>query len=577
MKKHAYKLIPLLVGALSLQVASSAFVIQSSTSISGSAIASTLKECCYLTSNSNKRYTSIKKAIEVANSSSTDETVVVIPSKDNGDYIPTIYGSDVNPSTHNGYSSELTVNSNVTVILPFDTAQIQKPNLSSYDPKKDNSSTNNAYLSYWDYPTRKDQANATIADPCADYDQSNVDTYKMSEVKLAANTNLIINGTLAIGGITWLFGETGQRPIGKTCNKYAQLTLENNSKLTINSGAMLDVPGYIKEESKGNGSLVEVHGTLREPMCIYDFGGGTHTKDSYQSHSVAPFSLFDLVNVQPTLDIYGDGELRGVGGVHTSEKKIWFITIPEANNLIDSAIIKYNDGIIKLSNNSNSYCRIKVDNNTSIPSNHPSTFSKLTANEHKVKLDLYNGASLGTFTLSLNIVGMSVNVDMSSVLFPISCLYDISLHNGNYTIGKKAKFMYGAKLEVCSNASLNISAETKFYKTVADNGSYTSFPSSNPHAYYPKNKGKARLIVNGTCTISSKFGGFIETNTANSVLTLSSFTNGESSNEWNTTDGSKTITEDATGYKDSNNTIGKFTNTTYTSQGTYWFGSSWTS
>ena len=205
--------------------------------------------CAYINDNPTIFYTSIEKALYVANSG---DTVYVIPG--------------TNPTIR--YDCE--IKSGVTLCLPYED-----------DLKATHTATTN----------RKNNSIGTFADSNA----TNVNNKRKNLVTINENVNLTNNGTLIVGG---LVGVNGQVPSGHTGGNYTEILMMNNSKIINNKTITLH--GYIKESATNNGSSITHSGansSITMPLVIYDFRGGSYSK-ACAGANIMPFSTFDLPNCQ---------------------------------------------------------------------------------------------------------------------------------------------------------------------------------------------------------------------------------------------------------------------------------------
>ena len=95
--------------------------------------------------------------------------------------------------------------------------------------------------------------------------------------------------------------------------KYTEETGENKKEyssqinMVENANATLKVCGYI---SNGGGAMITADkGVITMPFVIYNYYGGTNTVGKYQKGDIAPFTMFDMPNIQAKLKCKG-----GAGG-----------------------------------------------------------------------------------------------------------------------------------------------------------------------------------------------------------------------------------------------------------------------
>ena len=266
--------------------------------VANSALDSVSAKVAFLTSDTSKIYTKIEKALEVANSSSSSETVVVIP------------GS--NPTINNN----CTINSNVSLILPYswDDSSFGY----TYNGRQNGSPGDSDELYLND-----------VGGNFSDH-SSFENAYLANSVTINDGVKVTVNGgNIKIGGVT---GHEGQYLAGQTSGLYSQILMNPNSRIDIINNGTIETLGYIKENyknltnlSEGNGSIIDIQsGTMKSPFVVYDFNGGTNTVGVYvgKNGPVSPFSEFDLPNVHPKIMCYSSSSIIGLAGIYTDSKTI---------------------------------------------------------------------------------------------------------------------------------------------------------------------------------------------------------------------------------------------------------------
>ena len=239
----------------------------------------------YLSNDTSTYYTSVEKALSVANSTTSNVTVYVVPGTDAYIY------------------RDCTINSNVTLSLPYEgtTTLSRSGNSSSF-------------------------ADATS-------------TNKVTEIKVMEGVTITMNGTLTIGGV---LGSESVGLSGHTSGLYCQLTMGRNSKI-IGNGT-INCFGFIKEDKIGNDSIVDMQsGTINMPFVVYDFHGGTYTTTVYLSGGQAPFYIYDMPNIQTKLKCTSNSKIVGYVDLWASSKhNTNEMTIVAKNG--SAAILNISDG-----------------------------------------------------------------------------------------------------------------------------------------------------------------------------------------------------------------------------------------
>ena len=157
--------------------------------------------------------------------------------------------------------------------------------------------------------------------------------YRTLNVTIAKGITLTNNGTLFVGGIT---GWEGQKLAGQTSGFYAQITMDENSKI-LNTGTLTCL-GYIKDlnASKPSLGVESTSGTVSAPFVIHDYRGGSSTVGAYaasnsggvnafnaknQPGNIFPFNRFNMPNIA-TLTIHYGASLIGYGDLYTPKTTI---------------------------------------------------------------------------------------------------------------------------------------------------------------------------------------------------------------------------------------------------------------
>lgn len=304
----------------------------------------------------------------------------------------------------------------------------------------------------------------------------NSSEYIEHKLTVISNVNIIVNGNILVQGI---LGRRGPGLSGHTSNKHSQIIVDQNSTITFKSGATLDTRGYIK----GTGSAIfESGSTVYSPFVVLDFRGGTNTTTVFRKGNIAPFSQYEMPNIQCV-------QYYHYGAKHTAYVDLY----ASKKHNSDSVTAIGTGGIIEVKDNG--------------------SYVKKTYSNRKSTLSIIGNAIIGDLSLSVS----GITVKMSDVQFPMPWTYDINIGDGVTTSSLTAAYDYkvltGANIVVNSNATLTTNKSVIIYSTFTD----TSFGG----AVYP-NKPAASFVVNGTYNINGSFGGNIQSNSANAKVVVSS-------------------------------------------------------
>lgn len=296
----------------------------------------------------------------------------------------------------------------------------------------------------------------------------NSSEYIEHKLTVISNVNIIVNGNILVQGI---LGRRGQGLSGHTSNKHSQIIVDQNSTITFKSGATLDTRGYIK----GTGSAIFESGSiLYSPFVVHDFRGGTSTVGSYNNGNIAPFSRYEMPNVQCHSTIYSGSTVTGYCGLwigHNNEHKTSNITIIASSK----ALLNLTSGRIEK-----------------------------TYNAGTTTLNVYGDITGGSLTMKISVSILSATVDTSKVLFPLTYLQNINIISGSATVKYGYKLLPGFSINIATGATLNIESGGKI---IAYDNSWNDEAGGGVGYYYPNNKGDAQIVVGGTVNVKS--GGAI--------------------------------------------------------------------
>lgn len=296
----------------------------------------------------------------------------------------------------------------------------------------------------------------------------NSSEYIEHKLTVISNVNIIVNGNILVQGI---LGRRGQGLSGHTSNKHSQIIVDQNSTITFKSGATLDTRGYIK----GTGSAIfESGSTLYSPFVVHDFRGGTSTVGSYNKGNIAPFSRYEMPNVQCHSTIYSGSTVTGYCGLwidHNKEHKTSKVTIIASSK----ALLNLTSGRIEK-----------------------------TYNAGTTTLNVYGDITGGSLTMKISVSILSATVDTSKVLFPLTYLQNINVISGTATVKYGYKLLPGSSINIATGATLNIESGGKI---IAYDNSWNDEAGGGVGYYYPNNKGDAQIVVGGTVNVKS--GGAI--------------------------------------------------------------------
>lgn len=284
---------------------------------------------------------------------------------------------------------------------------------------------------------------------------------------LNESTVLEVYGNILIQG---LLGVNGPGLSGHTSGNHSQII--NNGTINLNSGANLDLRGYVK----GTGTIEARNGAIvYSPFVVYDYRGGTNTATVYRKGHIAPFRIYEMPNIQCKYSIiYG-------------AKSIGYLDLYASNqHRTDKATIIGSSNAMLIMEDASSHIL--------------KTYTKIDNGIGMTSLTITGKAKMGTLKITVS----GVTVSMNDVRFPMPWNYIINVGDDvtqtTFTVGDNYKMMTGATVNVKKNGTINLTGTVLIYKTYVDNAIF------DPK--YP-NKGAAKLNVEGVVNVTGGIAGEI--------------------------------------------------------------------
>ena len=407
-------------------------------------------------------YTSIEAALGDAVS---DDTVYVLPH------------SNANPIV---ISNNCTISSGVTLSLPYE--------ISDGSIKIEEKTNQNYTLVY-----------------------GNNDFLK-NHVIIAEGVTVTNRGTIFIGGKA-NGGNGGGAYAGQTCDMHSQITLEKNAQI-INFGKITSF-GFIVAEKENTALINKSGSTLEIPFVVREHRGGTIFKNWYE-------------NLESNMDTSDNpGKPESAFNRFYMPNIVGLSTYEYGSTLIGKAMLYANEDNyqtdVKIIGTSTENL-LSIGENTVIETVYDSIYEKHNFN-------VYGDLKLGSMKLSLTLklggfIPIYVNLDTSSVLFPISHYYNINLYKHKAEYGghdatvscedQDIKLLPGASLTINEGVTVNVT-NLAIYDEYLDEH-YASLGAKNSR--YPQNLDEAKLVIDGTLNVAN-IGGYIVSNHSSGVLNIS--------------------------------------------------------
>lgn len=437
------------------------------------------KKVCFIGST---YYTSIEKAISVANSSNSNVDVWVIPG--------TLYT----------IKSGFTINKNVTLNLPFQDNlrfEVWKTKYTTVKDEngKDKDVSDNIYDCGAGGNKVREFANGTIA-------LDEPEKYRTTQITIGKDVQIINKGTINVGGV--IGGQGGPLgPCGQTCYKYAEIYCEGmtdgqaqikNNGLIKNQGSITGDDDVFAIENNSGSTLksVMVIGENRGGSALVELGGGYGAAVANKlSFKCSPFNTVYMPNIKSKVRSNQGSNIIGLGAMY-------------GNN-------SHNQVEINLYGNKDSY--LLQSNGGYLISN----CKKDAKNKDLLILDFYGNHAINYFKISLSVPILgNRDIKTDTVLFPLSYVNEINFHSINndkatVTSTQDIKVMPGGKLTIGTNVEFNINQLAVYDKSFVD-------PLTNG-VTYPTGYDDGLFLLNGTANINN-FGGYVITDNDGSILNI---------------------------------------------------------
>ena len=285
---------------------------------------------------------------------------------------------------------------------------------------------------------------------------------------LNESTVLEVYGNILIQG---LLGVNGPGLSGHTSGNHSQII--NNGTINLNSGANLDLRGYIK----GAGTIEARSGAIvYSPFVVYDYRGGTNTKTVYEKAKIAPFRIYEMPNVQCNYSILYGAEHKGYLDLYASDKHRTAVATIFGKG---SAMMIMEDSTAHIT----------------------TTYERTGNLIGETTLTMTGKVKMGVLKIK---VTTTVTVAMNEVRFPMPWNFTINVGDGlnptTFTLPDDYKMMTGATVNVKKSATVNLTGTLLIYKSFTD----TPFGGT----VYP-NKGAAKLNVEGVVNVTGGIAGEI--------------------------------------------------------------------
>lgn len=437
------------------------------------------KKVCFIGST---YYTSIEKAISVANSSNSNVDVWVIP------------------GTFYTIKSGFTINNNVTLNLPFqDNLRFEVWKTKYTTVKDENGKDKDVSDNIYDWGAGgnkvREFANGTIA-------LDEPEKYRTTQITIGKDVQIINNGTINVGGV--IGGQGGPLgPCGQTCYKYAEIYCDGmsdgqaqikNNGLIKNQGSITGDDDVFAIENNSGSTLksVMVIGENRGGSALVELGGGYGAAVANKlSFKCSPFNTVYMPNIKSKVRSNQGSNIIGLGAMYGNN----------SHNQVEINLYGDKDSYLLQSNGGYLISNCKKD----------------AKNNDLLILDFYGNHAINYFKISLSVPILgNRDIKTDTVLFPLSYVNEVNFHSINndkatVTSTQDIKVMPGGKLTIGTNVEFNINQLAVYDKSFVD-------PLTNG-VTYPTGYDDGLFLLNGTANINN-FGGYAITDNDGSILNI---------------------------------------------------------
>ena len=309
-----------------------------------------------------------------------------------------------------------------------------------------------------------------------------------STLTVAAGAKLTVEGDIIVSGLL----STQSQPVqGHTSGNHSVLSVAG--EVTVADGGVLDVRGYVRGEGKVTAAAGS---TVYLPFVVYDFKGGSATRDLYLDGEISPFNMFDIFyNLQADTRIESGASVISYLALFASGM----------HNTAQAELVGEDNCFFILSDGA----ALEISWEASTAYSRASGRNKVT---------FLGDVEIGDISLDIIIV----TVNLSDVRVPLSQRFDWQVGDGvtesSLTMPDEYKLMPGARLVVSKNATLNVEGSLIVCTTVED----TKFASAEVYPF----SAAPEFVVNGKLVIAdgASFGGRVtSTESGAEVVTGASF------------------------------------------------------
>jgi len=317
-----------------------------------------------------------------------------------------------------------------------------------------------------------DDANTVITDNMGDYvEVSSAAKTLYRQLTMPSGSRITVASGAAIN-----VGSRAHRQMVGQFGPYGAIKMDSGSNITVQAGGTLYAWGYILHGDNGSGAVtIENGGMVYETLMTMDYpGSASKTSSLYSSDKIFPLRAFTVRNVEvPMILEYGAIERA-------------FFHFYGTNSIVGE-----NPGYVEFIGNKADYV-FQLLEGSSIVKSYSSGKQKLTING----------------SVNMNSIGIrvkSTDIDSSSTTgFPIPSGYNITIASGTFTMSEPVIVTEGSKLTISKDAVVETNGKNVYIFDADDDDGSVAATDLHGFQYSPVTE-DAIVDVNGTIIVS---GGF---------------------------------------------------------------------
>lgn len=444
----------------------------------------------YIVGKEDVKYTSIEKALDVAQSG--DIVCVIPPELAN-------YNDQTNKVNPDRVTYKISRNceikEGVTLFIPTDKSSEQSVT---------SASTLSAYIESQKKPTRDQGSSGYNA-----YAEKNSTRFLRISIEIEEGVTLTNKGTLLISG--YLGGGTSNSGcVGQTSHSYSQIVMGKNSQIVQNStNATTYCFGFILEATLDNGSVFDLQsGNLYIPTVLNDSRGFTFsyamTNGAIDTERCSAFNEMEFRNIQVLSKIHYSSSVYGIINIYVQYDTL---SVDETMTIEKGVVGTTNSFLIHQTNSTFSLVEYKYNPNTS-----------------SFKARCYGGFTFHYLSINLSLKGQSLTLSTQNAYFPLSYKFDVELlcasgqSSATFDItNQRMKIMTGSKVSVGENVTLN-GNEIVVYSALFDGGIGGGQGAGSPARPTYGRYENGIFTVASTASVSlNKLGGLVYCDNASAI------------------------------------------------------------